>query len=582
MTYFLLAFLAGILTVLTPCVLPLLPVILGGSIATSDKARPYIVTGSLVVSITLFSILLKASTALIMVDPFVWKALSGCILILLGLAYVFPDLWTGISIRLGFSRKSEEALTHAGEKGTRLGAVFTGAALGPVFASCSPTYAIIIATILPVSFVQGVGAILVYALGLAVIMLLVALLGRKLIAHLRFLADPHGWFRKILGILFILIGIAIMVGWDKYIEKSILDAGFFDATRIEQHLLKQVEQPTTLPSTPNANPMTTIPELNIEGTIYAPEITGITEWINSSGETLAALKGKVVMIDFWTYSCINCQRTLPYVTKWYDTYKDQGFVVIGVHAPEFSFEKVKANVEKAVTDFGIRYPVGLDNDFATWRAFSNRYWPAHYLIDREGRIRRAHFGEGEYTEMEKAIRFLLSQDSTPLPEMVSQSVVAGKGTGKYCAPDGQCFIQTPETYLGHDRSQHQKNTPIAQDQVATYTASPELATGEWDLIGEWMVNHEKIESRGAGKLRLRFNAQDVFLVVGSNDGKEKDLTIRVNGELKNLGKSVGVDGVMKVGDYKLYHLVHAEEFVHDALLEISVPSGISMNAFTFG
>ncbi len=232
------SFVSGILTVLAPCVLPLLPVIIGSSATSQNKYQPYIITASLAIFVTIFTILLKASTLLIDIDPQVWKSISGILVILFGLSYVFPILWAKLLYRLRLSNTSDQLLEKASEQNGVLKPILIGASLSPVFASCSPTYTLILATILPQSFASGLVYILVYSLGLALVMLLVALLGRKFIQKVKFFTNPDGIFRKSLGILFILIGVAVIVGWDKQFETWILETQLFDVTKIEESILK--------------------------------------------------------------------------------------------------------------------------------------------------------------------------------------------------------------------------------------------------------------------------------------------------------------------------------------------------------
>ena len=239
MSLIFLAFLAGILTVLAPCVLPLLPIIIGSSLDGANRAKPFLVTTGLVISITIFTILLKASTLLLNLDPAIWKILSGGIVIIFGLIYLFPNLWDRVSFNLNLSGKSDGVLAKVSKKKGWLGSLLIGAALGPVFASCSPTYSLIIATVLPVSFLEGLIYIVVYSMGLALIMLSVALLGRNLINKLGFFSNPDGYFKKTLGLIFLIVGISVITCWDKIIETYILNSGYFDVTQIEVWLLKQ-------------------------------------------------------------------------------------------------------------------------------------------------------------------------------------------------------------------------------------------------------------------------------------------------------------------------------------------------------
>jgi cytochrome c biogenesis protein CcdA/thiol-disulfide isomerase/thioredoxin len=548
-----LSFFAGILTVLAPCVLPLLPVIIGSSLDGNNRWKPYLVTLGLVISITVFTILLKASTLLINIDPIVWKYISGGLVLVFGLIYLFPNLWNKISLALNLSSKSDHVLENATQKEGFLGALLTGAALGPVFASCSPTYSLIIATVLPVNFYEGLGYIIIYALGLASVMLAVALLGRKLVAKLRVFANPNGWFKRILGVIFLIVGISIMTGFDKVIETKILNSGYFDITQIDQNLLDK-----NMPAQTNNSTTFTSSKTNTVAKKPAPEIVGINQWINSNGETISGLKGKVVLVDFWTYSCINCQRTLPYVTKWYDTYKDKGLVVLGIHAPEFSFEQKLENVQKATKDFGINYPVGLDNEFKTWNNYSNQFWPAEYLIDKDGNIRHTHFGEGGYAETENIIRELLSENSTPVnTSTIAQSVSALKSSGQYCE-GSKCIPQTPETYLGTDRRARLSTT--------------DLQPNEWKIDTKWQsLPQEIVATEDGAVLELNFNAKSVY-IVAQND-QQSELKISLNG--------TAIES-MSVSDPKLYTLVNSDTFVVNGKLTITAQKGTRLNAFTFG
>lgn len=378
----LLSLAAGFLSVLAPCVLPLLPIIIGGSFTgKEDKRRPYIITASLVFSLILFTLLLKASTSLIGIDPKVWSYVSGFIVIALGLVMLFPDAWDTIIGKAGLQAKSQQLLGKAGQKSNGVSsAVLTGLALGPVFSSCSPMYSWVIATVLPESTSKGLFYLGMYCIGLAAALLGISIFGRKMIDKIKWASNPHGIFQKSIAILFILVGLAVATGYDKKIQTFLVDKDFLNIKSLEIKLVPEDE--TTVQSTK--------PAPKIEGQEFfnvapydAPELQGLQEWINSDPLTLASLKGKVVLLDFWTYSCINCERTLPHLKNWYNTYKDDGFVILGIHAPEFAFEKVPKNVRKAVEDRNLTYPVALDNDFSTWRAYKNRFWPAHYLIDKK-------------------------------------------------------------------------------------------------------------------------------------------------------------------------------------------------------
>jgi cytochrome c biogenesis protein CcdA len=349
-----LSYIAGLLTALAPCVLPLLPVILGGSFngKSQDKKRPYIITASLVASLILFTILLKASSVLIGVDPKVWSSLSGILVMVLGVFMLFPNAWAQIIGRLGIESKSQGLLGKAfATKNKTWSAVLIGAALGPVFSSCSPTYGWVISTVLPKSAALGVVYLSIYCLGVATSLLAIALLGQKLLKRVKWATNPHGLFQRGIAIIFIIVGLFVFTGWDKKVQTWLVDKDFLNLIQLEKKLVPAKQkvsnaQPTTISTkSDNANQKF----FNV-APYNAPEILSSGEWFNSEPLSLDKLKGKVVLIDFWTYSCINCIRTLPYLQGWYDAYKDSGFVVIGVHAPEFAFEKVPKNVGNAIVE----------------------------------------------------------------------------------------------------------------------------------------------------------------------------------------------------------------------------------------
>ena len=274
--------------------------------------------------------------------------------------------------------------------------------------------------------------------------------------------------------------------------------------------------------------------LPVEGVM--PPLDGAVTWLNSPPLTADALRGKVVVIDFWTYSCVNCLRTLPYVRAWYDKYKDQGLVVIGVHAPEFAFEKDIDNVRRAVKDLGVDYPVAIDNDYAIWRAFDNQYWPAHYFIDAEGRIRYHHFGEGDYAESEAVIQQLLAEAGAKVASGVVQPDIGG------VAMAADVSVQSPETYVGYDRAENFASPGGAvRDRAHDYAIPPELTTNQWALSGAWTIADEKATlAQAGGRIAFRFHARDVNLVLGpGSEGKPVKYKVTIDG--KPPGDDRGVD-----------------------------------------
>ncbi len=566
----LLSYIAGLLTALAPCVLPLLPVILGGSLVgdKKDKWRPYIITASLVVSLILFTLLLKASTAFIGINPRVWTIGSGMLVLLLGFFMLFPDFWTQIIGRLGIEHRSQGLLGKAFKQKSRLlSAILIGAALGPIFSSCSPTYAWVIATVLPSSALLGMIYLSSYVLGVATALLAIALLGRRLLERIKWASNPKGFFQRSVAILFIVVGIFVTTGLDKKIQTYLVEKDFLNIKLLEEKLVPEDDSSSKTNSNSNVNKK----KFNV--TAYdAPELKNIADWINSDPQTIASLKGKVVLIDFWTYSCINCQRTQPYLNAWYDKYKDDGLVILGVHAPEFAFEKVAENVQDAVLEAQIKYPVALDNDFATWQAYENRYWPAKYLIDKDGQVRYTHFGEGDYTETEETIQALLIESGQKVSEEIEVNLSSGVSVRG----------QTPETYLGFERAERFANADqFVANKPVNFTLLNELQEHEWSLGGQWQMNDESSQSLSdESKLRINFSGKEVYLVMSGPPGAV--VTVSVDGVQVPGGVDVNANGQITINGAKLYKIVNLDAYMNDKTLTLTVPTGVTVNAFTFG
>lgn len=549
----LLSFFAGVLTVLAPCVLPVLPVIISGAAAGQQRWRPWVITGSLAVSIVLFTLLLKVSTLFIDIPQSFWKFFSATVIGLFGVSLVWPDVWSRVAVRIGIEDASHGLLHKADKQSGLGGAVALGAALGPVFSSCSPTYFLILATILPASFSAGVVYLAVYAIGLFAILLPIAYAGQGLLRRLRFAANPYGAFRRGLGVLLLVVAVAIASGLDKRVEEYLLRSGL-NITNLEQRLLDKavpadMAATSSVQQTSGAAGADALPVLGA-----APELAGLGQWINSAGiASMEELRGKVVLVDFWTYSCINCIRTLPYLQAWHDTYADQGLVIIGVHAPEFQFEKKYDNVLAAVQQYGITYPVVQDNDFALWRAYSNRYWPAKYLIDQEGNVRYRHFGEGNYQETEDAIRSLLQVRDEDAASVDAASVDHGQ-------------IATPEIYLGTAR----------RKQLATGEAP--LQKNQWRLGGAYTEDEERVVLGVGGGVALRFGASQANMVLGGTGTAR----VLIDGKPASMGAAGSdvVDGLLQVDGERLYQVADFAGVYGEHTVEVVVESG-SVEAYTF-
>lgn len=364
-----------------------------------------------------------------------------------GITLLFPSLWEKIPFVSKISIGSNKTLGRGHLKKTFWGDVLVGASLGPIFSTCSPTYFVILATVLPASFLLGSLYLFSYTFGLSLMLLLIALLGEKLTSRLNGLSDSRGIFKRVIGLLFILLGIAIVLGLEKKFETELIEHNYFDVTKIETRLLQKIEQqkPGVLPeSTESLEVSKIVPpfvtaqatntlalknppkqstpvtkKVDTSSVIVAPittknhiEIINPSGFINSGDAPIAVdeyIGKKVILLNVMTYSCSNCQATFPYTNTWYETYKNQGLIVIGIHTPEFAFEKDKQNVIDAMKKFGITYPVVMDNDYATWNALGNRFWPHKYLVDIHGVMVYEHIGEGAYEETEAKIQSLLAE-----------------------------------------------------------------------------------------------------------------------------------------------------------------------------
>ncbi|MCR4325920.1 MAG: redoxin domain-containing protein [Patescibacteria group bacterium] len=582
MVLFLVSFIAGVLTVLAPCVLPLLPVIVGGSLAGGSRRRAYTIVASLALSIVAFTLILKASTALIGIPEDLWRYLSGAVVVLFGVFLLFTNLWSSIP-GIGFlSQGSNKLLATGYQKGSFWGDALMGAALGPIFASCSPTYFIILATVLPAKPVLGLVYLAAYAVGLSLMLLLIAILGDKLVRKLGITIEPEGWFRRGIGLLFIVVGILVFTGTMKDIETWLVEKGF-NVSVIEYSLLGEQEGGVQSVAPSEAGNYLSS---EAKAMIYqkAPELVSPDGYINTGGEpiTLESLRGKVVLLDIWTYSCINCQRTLPYLRMWYEKYKDEGLVIVGVHTPEFAFEKVKANVERAAEEFGLTYPIIQDNEYRTWNAYGNRYWPRKYLIDIDGYVVYDHIGEGGYAETEAAIQKALKERAErlgmPAPALspvITPAEVITMDAGQ---------VRSPEIYFGSSRNERLGNGTRGKAGAQTLTIPSNILGNALYLGGTWTLTEEYASNSSAGaRIVYKYDAKNVYFVASAPKGAT--LKIMLDGNVIPAGargKDVNASGEVKVQEDRLYELVKGTDYgVHTLEIEVVGP-GLQAYTFTFG
>lgn len=569
MALLIVSFVAGILTVLAPCILPLLPVVIGSSASGRSRSTPYVVVGSLALSVIAFTYLLKASTAFIMVPPEFWTYLSGGIIGLFGLTLIFPDLWSRIPGMARLSAGSNRMVGAGYERKGFLGDVLVGAALGPVFSTCSPTYFVILASVLPASFALGTAYLLAYTLGLALVLLLISLLGARLAGRLSAFADPHSWLKRGIGVVFIILGIAIASGYEKKLETAILNSGFFDVTKVEQGLLRVLESGFGGSGD----------EASSASSPYV-EIVRPSGFVNTDGITIGELVGKkVVLVDFMTYGCINCQRTFPYLNAWYRQYKDQGLEIIGIHTPEFAFERNIDNVRRAMMDFEIMYPVVLDNEYATWNAYGNRYWPRKYLMDIRGNIVYDHIGEGAYEETEIKIRELLAERA----RIIGEGGDMANGLAVAAIPETGNAAASPETYFGSARNEYFANGARGRSGQDTFVLPDRFALNALYLGGTWDLSREYAESVSTGaSVVYRYRAGEVYIVAEASAPVEIEVLQDGVPVGTARGEDVGADGIVTVQDSRLYKLIRNPE-AGEHVLELRVRGGgARLYAFTFG
>lgn len=564
MLFILLSFIAGFLTVLAPCVLPLLPVIIGGSLTgdNKDRKRPLIIIGALAVSLIVFTLLLKATTLLIDIPPRTITIASGILIVILGVLLLLPGVYAKLLLKTGIEHRSQALLGKGfANKKQYVGPALIGVALGPVFSSCSPVYGYILATVLPVNFGEAILYMVAYIIGLSSVLLLIGYYGQRFVSKLKFASNPKGVFQRVIAVLFIIVGLLVATGYDKRAQTWVSEHTPFKFDALSAKFIPSDQKIDNSKGYFNVEPY------------QAPEFSGLQNWINSQPLNLSDQKGKVVLVDFWTYSCINCIRNNPYIEKWYEAYKDQGFIVVGVHAPEFAFERNADNVRKAVKDQGLTYPIALDNEFSTWAAFENNYWPAGYLIDAEGNIRRVHYGEGEYEQSEMAIRALLEEKGAQLNDQMTVTNSSVPSSSK----------ETPETYLGSKRaSNFIGSSALAKAPTQTFVVQDGLKKNQWSLGGTWEVQSEKIIARGNSVLRFNVAAKEVYLVTGASSPTAAN--VMLNGQPIKASQSGSdvTNAKLIINENRLYKITKFNAFEESNILELSVPNGVELNVFTFG
>ena len=556
------AFFAGVITAFTPCVLPVLPIILAGGTSSTTRRRPYAIVAGLVTTFTLFTL----------AGAWIWNQLhipardqikiGAALLLFLSLTLIVPRVGEWVERPFQFLTRR-----RAGDAG---GGFLLGASLGIVFVPCTGPLLGALITNVGSHRVGGwtVVVLLAFALGTALPLLALAQGSRRLATSFRAHAEA---VRIAGGVVMAAFAVVIYNGWLEGLQKNApsyalsverwFEGGHTTRTQLARLQHRQVGAPhfgtaqaQQLPQLKLASQPVKVP-LNDYGP--APAFHGISHWLNTPGLSLDALRGKVVLIDFWTYSCINCLRTLPYLERWDKQYGSRGLVIVGVHTPEFAFEHDYGNVRDAVARLGVRYPVALDNDYATWNAYSNQFWPAEYLLDQTGHVRHIHFGEGEYATTEHDIRLLLRAGGS--------STLPSAARDRDNTPTGDI---TPESYLGYFRIARYSGSQLSADVERGYHFPTSLARDHFAYDGKWTVQSERIVAGDGARLRLHFHARSVHLVLGGHGL----VAVTVGGRAR---------GAVRVNGDRLYTLESSKK-IQDGTLELAFTRGVQAYAFTFG
>jgi cytochrome c biogenesis protein CcdA/thiol-disulfide isomerase/thioredoxin len=544
-----LALAEGVALIVSPCILPVLPLVLSASIDGGRK-RPFGIIIGFVLAFSIFALASRKIVNAFGIDLDIIKNASLVFLGLFGLVLLSSALSEKFSgLTQGFANAGNKYTTGNKPDGL-LSGILIGAFIGLIWTPCAgPILAVVLVQVIrQETDLQSLFIIVPFAIGAGLPMLIISLTGRKIMNKLGFFTTHAEAIRKGFGIIILLAVAFIASGSDA------------------QSLFASKEMPAAV------RPMAAGLEDGLEKPYPAPDFADIQQWLNSDPLTMAQLKGKVVLIDFWTYSCINCVRTLPYITSWDQKYRDKGLVIIGVHAPEFEFEKNTSNVKAALVKHGIKYPVAQDNNLSTWTNFQNRYWPAHYLIDKNGQVVYTHFGEGHYDKTEHNIRYLLGLDDQANNTM----------------PPSPSFLQdqTAETYLGYGRGERYSGTPEwLKDTVARYNLPKFLPLDHWALSGGWKVGSENITATDkSATLQLNFKARKLFLVLGSTTGKPVRAVIHLNGEkvnTSNAGDDVK-DHQVTITGHTLYELIDQKTAKNSLFAIEALDPGLEAYAFTFG
>lgn len=587
MLLLLLAYLGGVLTLLSPCILPVLPFVFARADRPFLRSTLPLLLG-MALTFTVVASLAAVGSQWVAQANQVGRWVALVLMAVFAIALLWPTLADHLLApfqRIGARLSARADAADAAGRGGAWTSLLIGIATGLLWAPCAGP---ILGLVLTGAALNGASVgtsslLLAYALGAVTALALAVWVGGRVFRALQARLGLGNVVRRVLGVAALLAVVAIGLGWDTGLLTRL---SAVSTARIEQGLLDAVPgtQPAAPPMLMMAAGQAGAP-LPVEGTL--PTLDGATGWLNSPPLSREQLHGKVVLIDFWTYSCINCLRAMPFVHEWAQRYRDHGLVVIGVHTPEFAFERDPRNVMKAVQQLKVEYPVALDNQYAIWRAFNNRYWPAHYFVDAQGNIRGHQFGEGNYAHSEQVIRRLLVEaGQTELPPPADPAAADLQGVATQ-ADMGN--LRSPETYLGHARAE-QFASPGGQraDAAFGYTLPSTLALNQWGLSGQWRVNDEAAHLQQAGgRIAFQFHARDLHLVLApGEDGKPVRFRVLLDGKplpAADAGADVAADGTGTVNEHRLYQLIRQRGTIGPHRFEIEfLDAGVQAYAFTFG
>jgi cytochrome c biogenesis protein CcdA/thiol-disulfide isomerase/thioredoxin len=585
-------FIAGAATAVSPCVLPVLPVALSAG-ATGGRRRPLGIVAGLTVSFTFAIVALVYVISALGLPNELLRDLAIGVLLAFGVVLLIPPLSSRLEAWLsGFAGRA--GVPRRGGDGFWSGTV-VGASLGILYVPCAgPILGGVITVTASQSFNAGRLAVaLAYGIGSALVLYLLMLGGRRLVKPL---ARRGGALQMAMGAVMVVVALAMWGEYDLRFQRDVTaqlpsflvnPAESLEKTDSAQAALTEIRglsahgigaevaagtAPRVAEGKRRDAPKGPASGLPVYG--EAPEFTDTQQWFNTPGDrplTMRGLRGRVVLIDFWTYSCVNCIRTLPYLKAWNERYGKDGLTIVGVHTPEFPFEREAGNVEAAIAREGIEYPVVQDNEQGTWNAYGNQYWPAEYFVDATGHVRYAHFGEGEYGEKEKVIRELLAEAG----HRVGQGESGAQGI------EPSAGVTTPETYLGAARAERFTN-PELSPGLHDFSAPAALPDNEFAFHGSWRIALDSATAAGGAKLDLDFGARRVYLVLGS-PGRSRGVVVKLDGKpISAADAGSDVDGgVVDVTSQRLYNLVDLPKVEHH-VLELEPQAGVMGYAFTFG